>query len=275
MDNIIITGASGFIGKNILNFYKDKKIIVVTRRKKIKNSKFVKVINYKNFDELILKLKKIKARIVIHCATHCVKKHKLDDIKNINEANILLGNIILEMSKNIGIKKFINFTSIWELQNKNLYSYSKKFFSELIEFYKRKYIQMKFYNIYLSDTFGKGDSRKKILPTIKRKYKGNQVIKIVSKNLKLNFLNIEDLLNSINILIKKNKIKPGNYLMMNNKNFLIHKIFMQFNSINKKKIKFKYKSKESINTKIPNIRLLPGLKLDNSKISNIVEYIRR
>ncbi len=275
MDNIIITGASGFIGKNILNFYKDKKIIVVTKGNKIKKSKFVKVINYKNFDELILKLKKIKAKIVIHCATHYVRKHKLEDIKNINEANILLGNIILEMSESIGVKKFINFTSIWELQNKNLYSYSKKFFSELIEFYKRKYIQMKFYNIYLSDTFGKGDNRKKILPTIKRKYKGNQVIKIVSKNLKLNFLNIEDLLNSINILIKKNKIKPGNYLMMNNKNFLIHKIFMQFNSINKKKIKFKYKSKESINTKIPNIRLLPGLKLDNSKISNIIEYIRR
>ena len=275
MDNIIITGASGFIGKNILNFYKDKKIIVVTKGNKIKKSKFVKVINYKNFDELILKLKKIKAKIVIHCATHYVRKHKLEDIKNINEANILLGNIILEMSESIGVKKFINFTSIWELQNKNLYSYSKKFFSELIEFYKRKYIQMKFYNIYLSDTFGKGDSRKKILPTIKRKYKGNQVIKIVSKNLKLNFLNIEDLLNSINILIKKNEIKPGNYLMMNNKNFLIKKIFMQFNSINKKKIKFKYKSKESINTKIPNMKLLPGLKLDNSKISNIIEYIRR
>ena len=39
---------------------------------------------------------------------------------------------------------------------------------------------------------------------------------------------------------------------------------MQFNSINKK-IKFKYKSKKSINTKIPNIRLLPSLKLDNRK----------
>ncbi len=275
MDNIIITGASGFIGKNILNFYKDKKIIVITRGKKIKNSKLVKVINYKNFDELILKLKRIKAKIAIHCATHYVKDHKLDDIKNINEANILLGNIILEMSKNIGIKKFINFTSIWELQNKNLYSYSKKFFSELIEFYKRRNIQIKFYNIYLSDTFGKGDNRKKILPTIKRKYKENQAIKIVSKNLKLNFLSIKDLLNSVNILIKKNQIKPGNYLMMNDKNFLIHKIFTQFNSINKKKIKFKYKSKKSINTKIPNIKLLPGLKLDNSKINNIIEYIKR
>ena len=73
MHNIIITGASGFIGNNILNFYKNKKIIVITKRKKINKSRFIKVINYKNFDELISKLKKIKAKIIIHCATHYVK----------------------------------------------------------------------------------------------------------------------------------------------------------------------------------------------------------
>ena len=78
---------------------------------------------------MISKLKKIKARIIIHCATHYVKNHKLEDVKKINEANILLGNIVLEMSKNMGVKKFINFTSIWELENKNLYYYSKKSFS--------------------------------------------------------------------------------------------------------------------------------------------------
>ena len=83
MDNIIITGASGFIGNNILNFYKNKKIIVITKRKKINKSKFIKVINYKNFDELLSKLKKIKARIFIHCATHYVKNHKLEDVKKI------------------------------------------------------------------------------------------------------------------------------------------------------------------------------------------------
>jgi len=274
MDNIIITGASGFIGNNILNFYKNKKIIVITKRKKINKSKFIKVINYKNFDELISKLKKIKARIIIHCATHYVKNHKLEDVKKINEANILLGNIVLEMSKNMGVKKFINFTSIWELENKNLYSYSKKSFSQLIEFYKKKYFSIKFYNIYLSDTFGKDDTRKKILPTIKKNYKMNQTITINSKNLKLNFLNIKDLLHSVDILVKKNQVKPGNYLLMNNKNFLIHKIFKQFNFFNKKKIKFRYKSKGHISTRIPNIKLLPGLKLGNSRISNIIEYIK-
>ena len=30
----------------------------------------------------------------------------------------------------------------------------------------------------------------------------------------------------------------------------------------------------SISTKIPNIKLLPGLKLGNSRISNIIEYIK-
>ena len=62
------------------------------------------------------------------------------------------------MSKSIGVKNLLILHQYGNFKIK-IYILIPKFFSELIEFYK-KYIQMKFYNIYLSDTFGKGDSRK-------------------------------------------------------------------------------------------------------------------
>ena len=54
--NILITGCTGFIGSNILNkFQKNNKIYIILRNKK-NNKKFknknIKIINYKNYNEL-------------------------------------------------------------------------------------------------------------------------------------------------------------------------------------------------------------------------------
>ena len=177
MYDVLITGGTGFIGRNLVQNLKNKKILIISKKKiKIKN-KLIKVIIYKNFADLILKLKKIKARNIIHCATHYRKNHKIDDIKKIFEANILLGNILLECSSSMKVKKFINLSTIWELNYKysteyfNLYTLSKKIFSEIINFYSFKNIKIKFFTLYLLDTFGEGDYRHKILNEIKKKKK--------------------------------------------------------------------------------------------------------
>ena len=64
--NILITGCTGFIGSNILNkFQKNNKIYIILRNKK-NNKKFknknIKIINYKNYDELNKKISKIKEK---------------------------------------------------------------------------------------------------------------------------------------------------------------------------------------------------------------------
>ena len=144
---ILITGASGFIGSNIVkNISKANKIFIISRDKKKKNNqKNLKFINYEKFDELNSKLKKIKIDIVIHCATHYVKEHSYNDIQRFANSNILFGNIILENLNKMKVKKFINLSTVWENYNSikddnpNLYSVYKKSFSHLINFYKKKY----------------------------------------------------------------------------------------------------------------------------------------
>ena len=92
---ILITGASGFIGSNIVkNISKANKIFIISRDKKKKNNqKNLKFINYEKFDELNSKLKKIKIDIVIHCATHYVKEHSYNDIQRFANSNILLSTV--------------------------------------------------------------------------------------------------------------------------------------------------------------------------------------
>jgi len=62
-----------------------------------------------NLLEISSKLKKIKIDIVIHAATHYVKKHKENDIKKLGESNIFFGKVILENIQVMKVKKFINF----------------------------------------------------------------------------------------------------------------------------------------------------------------------
>ena len=280
MYDILITGGSGFIGSGILEKFKKKKIILIAKENSKICVKNIKILKYKNFFYLFFKLKNLKTKPVIHCATHYVKKHQLHDIEKMVKANVLLGNIILELSDKMRVRKFINITTIWELtlnnsiKNLNLYTLTKNMFSRIIRFYSTKYNKKNFFNLYLSDTFGDKDKREKILNVIKKKLHKNQNIIINSKNLKMNFLNIKDVINAISSVEIENKLKSGKYLVCNKKNFRIKKIIDNYNLLNKKKIKYKFKNEKKINTEIPSVPPLPNWKIKHSNISDIINFLK-
>ena len=182
MKKILLTGSTGFIGSEILKNIPPNYKAYITLRKKVKvfykNRNIIQII-FKNHKQLDKKLKKIKVDYVIHCATHYVKKHNFDDISELSESNILFGNIILENINYMKVKKFINFSSVWENYNGikdnyfNLYSVYKRGFSNLLEYYQKNLPKIKFYNLFLSDTFGELDKRPKIINILKK------IIKII------------------------------------------------------------------------------------------------
>ena len=111
-----------------------------------------KVIKFKNYGSLNIKLKKLRVDTIIHCATHYVKNHEFSDINKFCVSNVLFGNIILENLKNLGAKKFINFSTVWEDSNakkdnvENSYAAYKKSFSTIISYYKKNSERLNFMN---------------------------------------------------------------------------------------------------------------------------------
>ena len=281
MKKILLTGSTGFIGSELLKNLSNYNKVYITLRKKNKiklNNKNIIKIYFKSYKNLNHKFKKLKIDTVIHCATHYVKSHKFEDIKKFSDSNILFGNIILENLKIMRVKKFVNFSTIWEnFDGKkdnyyNLYSTYKASFRKIINFYKKKNRDIKFLNLVISDTFGLRDKRKKIVNLLKTNYKRNLITKIVSKNLYINLLNVKDIVNAIELILKRN-YKSDTYILKNKNDFKIYDIIKEIDKYSQKKLIVKWLSDKKIKEKTYQFKTLKGWKPKNSSIKNIVKII--
>ena len=283
MPNILLTGATGFIGSSILKEIRlNNKVFIIQRfesKKKIKKTKNIKIITFKNYNILSNKLKKIKVDTIIHCATHYKKEHIQKDILKFIQSNILLGNIILENLKKLNAKQFINFSTTWEdFDNKennprNLYAAYKKSFNCLIQYYKKKIPNINFIDLMIVDTFGENDKRQKLINTLRNNYIKKRTSKIISKRLYLNLINVEDIVNAVKILLK-NKIQPGKYILKNSNYFNLFELIEYINkNNNNNRIKVKWLSNTLIKDKILKYKKLKNWNPKKSNIDNIKDLI--
>jgi len=281
--NILLTGATGFIGSNILKEIRlNNKVFIIQRfesKKKIKKTKNIKIITFKNYNTLSNKLKKIKVDTIIHCATHYKKEHIQKDILKFIQSNILLGNIILENLKKLNAKQFINFSTTWKnFDNKknnprNLYAAYKKSFNCLIQYYKKKIPNINFIDLMIVDTFGENDKRQKLINTLRNNYIKKRTSKIISKRLYLNLINVEDIVNAVKILLK-NKIQPGKYILKNSNYFNLFELIEYINkNNNNNRIKVKWLSNTLIKDKILKYKKLKNWNPKKSNIKNVKDLI--
>ena len=268
MKKILITGVTGFIGKNLLDYLLKKKyFIYVVLKKSKKNIKFAKQhkIN-KNFKSIIFsniydlkrQLLNYKIDYVVHAATYYVKNHKSSDINKIIKSNILFPTIIIDLLCNKKIKKFINLGTVWQHFNNqkdnayNLYASSKQAFNNIFNYYKKQFTKTKFYNLLISDTFGKNDKRKKLIPIIIKSYNKKNTV-TVPQNLSINLINVTYITKIIENIINKN-ISPNTYVIKDKKNI---KVFDLINYLNQKltqKIKINWIKNKATNEKIINLK---------------------
>jgi nucleoside-diphosphate-sugar epimerase len=187
---IIITGHTGFIGKNFIKKFKLKNTILLKRN--IRNIK-----NIKN--------KKIK---VLNFATKYIKNHKNKDIKEIINANLIYPISIIETLSKKNSIFFFNFCSYFQYKKNriNLYSSSKEALSPFLKYYEIKN-KIKVFNIVIYDTFGPLDKRQKIFNEIIKHIKNKKTLIIKEKNYYMAPIYIDDL---IDLLIKyiKDKKRP-------------------------------------------------------------------
>ena len=88
----------------------------------------------------------------------------------------------------------------------------------------------------------------------------------------MNLINIKDIIKGVELIINK-RIKAGDYVLKNDKNFSVFKLISLINKSNNRMIKIKWNSSKLISEKIYNFKILPGWKPNYSGINDLRKFI--
>ena len=203
---ILITGGSGYLGKNIIqNLSKKYEIKYLTRNLNDKSRQSIFIKN--NFHSINAAVGKFKPDLVLHLASLFIVNHKSKDINNLIDSNIKFGSFLLESMKLNKIDEIINIGTSWEYKNShdynpvNLYAATKNAYEKIL-FYYYKTMNLKILNLKLYDTYGPSDDRGKIISKIIESVKSEKKLKLSPGNQILDIIHINDLIDAIKISLE-------------------------------------------------------------------------
>ena len=278
MQNILITGANGFVGKILVKKLKKKKlnIFLVLRKKKnylnIKNNQVI-TCSLLDRDKIKNKLKKIKIHTVVHCAWQGVLGNQRNS--RIQKQNIKIADNLINALDKKYLKKFIGLGSQAEygLKNKTIKESDKTNPSTLYgkikcsvrknvnKFCSLNNIDFVWFRIFSS--YGPNNDKKWLIPYL--------ILKLIKKKKPLltpgeqiwNFIHVDDVCEAITKGIYKKNFE-GTYNLAHSKNYLIKDVIKKiYKKLNTKLVSFpkkKYRTDQVM-------KLMPDITLIQKKLN--------
>lgn len=201
--NILVTGATGFIGTNLTReLRKDNNLFILGQFEGDPEKLGLPgYIMNDDISQLAAYIKDNQIEGIIHLASLYLTVHNPEQIKNLISSNVYFGTAILEAASISGcVKWFLNTGTIWQNYNVkgmdynpvNLYAATKQAFIDIAKYYTDVF-GIKFCTLKLCDTYGPNDTRKKIFKLFKDYSESGEVLKMSPGEQKIDLLYITDI----------------------------------------------------------------------------------
>lgn len=196
-NRLLVSGATGFIGKNLVTKLLDNgyQVTAVNRTpQRIDHPNLSQVIYTGKYSDLP---EDASFDGIVHLATLYLNKHTTDDIEALVRANILLGVQLLEYAANNGIGFFINTATFSQsitgsgYMPQSLYAATKQAMEDMSFFYHST-AKTRVLTLELFDTYGENDNRSKFLKLAVDAYKNGGPFKMSAGEQEINYTYIDD-----------------------------------------------------------------------------------
>lgn len=210
--NILVTGATGFIGTNLTRELRKEHNLFILGQFDGDPEKLdlPGYIMDDDINKLADYIKNNQIEGVIHLASLYLTVHTPEQIKDLVSSNVYFGTAVLEAASLAGtVKWFLNTGSIWQNYNVkgmeynpvNLYAATKQAFIDMAKYYTDVF-GIKFCTLKLCDTYGPNDTRRKIFKLFKDYSESGEVLKMSPGEQLIDLLYITDIVAGFAQLVK-------------------------------------------------------------------------
>ena len=203
MKRVLITGMTGFIGSNLArHLLKDCEVYGLVRFPL--NTSYISDIQDKvkllpydgSYGSIASAINEARPELVYHLAAYYTKAHSPEETPKLIQSNLVLGAYLLESMSDYGIKNLIYASTTIAYSDgiyrpPNLYAATKRAFSELLGYYTSAGL-LRTVTLLLSDTYGPGDLRPKILNLAKYAAQNGEKIALSAGKQPYDVVHIDD-----------------------------------------------------------------------------------
>mgnify|MGYP001279201926 CR=1 FL=1 len=201
--NILITGATGFLGSHVIKRLIKKHDLTILNRTTSSLSRissFVDKLSIYNINNIKKIFVDKNIETIIHLSTNYGRKN--ETVKEIVNTNVLFPTDLIEVAIENGLKNFINTDTSARIDNSFYASSKKAFLNILYCFHKKNKINiMNFQPEYI---YGPGDDSTKFIPFAIENILCNKAVNATNGDQKRDFIFIDDLVDAYELAIDLN-----------------------------------------------------------------------
>ncbi|WP_294157169.1 NAD(P)-dependent oxidoreductase [uncultured Selenomonas sp.] len=200
--NILLTGATGFIGSNLLlHIPEDCRCYALVRpTTDISHLQCADIHVFDgDVDALASFLREKKISGILHLASLYLSSHRSEDVAPLVSSNVTFGASVLEAAAKSDVRWFLNTGTIWqnyeaegmEYHPVNLYAATKEAFISVARYYVEA-CGLRFCTLKLTDTYGPHDPRRKIFALFREIAESGETLAMSPGEQQMDILYIDD-----------------------------------------------------------------------------------
>lgn len=208
MSRLVVTGASGFLGRHLVRhaLRSGDQVIAVHRRGsdgpviRGLEANGATILRFDTAEEVVGLTAASDADAVFHLATLYLKSHAATDIGPLLDANVAFGTQVLEGLRGTDTPFVTTMSYFQYLDGRpspfSLYSATKQAFSDIADFYRSAGTSVREVVVY--DTYGPDDERPKLMPLLRDLAVGRRdSVRLGAPGQRLDFRHVDDVVTGL------------------------------------------------------------------------------